>query len=126
MNWLLERFNDFLIRREDKLLLWEMSNLTSRSTNLPFVIFVNSGGEKSKHTARIKVVKGIKWKPGEDVTIQIEGVPRVIGKNSLLTQDDFNKIMIWVNLNRETIMQYWNSEIDTATMINTIIPYNGP
>jgi len=123
MNWILEKFNDFIIKREDKNLLWEMSNLTAQDTGLlGFVVFVNSGGEKSRHAARIKVVKGIKWKSGEDVSIQIEGVPRIIGKNSFLTQDDFNKIVMWVNLNRKVIMQYWNSEIDTRTMLNSIVP----
>lgn len=120
----MNKFNDFLIQRENKNMSWDISNLTEEQTGLPFVILVGSGNEALKYPARIRIVKSLKWIKGEEVIIQIEGSPKIIGKNNLnLSKIDLEKIIKWVDINKDVIMQFWNTEISTKTMVNSIISH---
>jgi len=100
--------------------LWEMANLGTSTTGLDgLIVWVSGGGEKLKHGPRIKVVRGTKFKPELSSTIPLTGIPRIIG-NADLSQEEFAKLISWIEKNRQTILKYWNDEIHTAEMVNMI------
>ena len=105
---------------EEVMNLWEMANLHQKSTGLKnLVVWLSGGGDRLQHGARIKVVKGKKFKPELSSTVPLFGKPRIIG-NADLSQDDFAELLNWINLNRTTILKYWNDEISTEEMISLI------
>lgn len=81
---------------------------------VPFVIFINSGDGETQHGARIKVVKGNKWKNDEGVSISVEGEQRIVGDKNYLSANDFRKLLAWIDLNKLVIMKYWRKEISSV------------
>lgn len=98
--------------------LWEMANISTGKTGLDIIVWVSSG-ESSKHAARVKVCSGKKWNANECSTIPIFGMPRIIG-NAKISQSQFSNVVKWIKLNKKIIIQYWNSEITTDEMFNSI------
>ena len=116
--------NEDLILHEEVMNLWEMANLSPIETGIDGYIIFASTGNGVKHGPRIKICKGNKWKNGENVTIPITGMPRIIGDIDI-SQDDFAKIMKWVDINRETLMKYWNGDIMyTSDFLKALTPIN--
>lgn len=109
-----------ILLHEEVIDLYEMANLSSRTTGIPgVVVWVNSGGDRLQHGPRIKVVRGNKFRVELSSTIPLTGVPRIIGKADL-SQDEFANVVKWMTLNRETLLQYHDDEIDTAEMIGQL------
>ena len=101
--------------------LFEMSNLRKHEIGLPVNVYVSSGGSVNKqYGPRIKVMRtsSDKMNPHETVSILLK-------KN--ITQDDvigytqinqkmLNSIRDWINLNYDTLIDYWNDDISTIEM----------
>jgi len=104
---------------EETMNLWEMANLRPQITGVKNVIIWVSSGEEVKHGPRIKVVRGRKWKKGEEATVPLTGLPRVIGDINL-TQDEFAQIIKWIQLNKKVLMKYWQSELYTDELLDQL------
>lgn len=106
---------------EEQVNLWEMANLRPDFTRLPVTVWVSTG-TSSKHGARIKVCRGAKWDQQKCSTIPLYGVSRIIG-NADITQEEFSKIVQWIEINRDVLLQYWNGEIEyTQDLLGLLKP----
>jgi hypothetical protein len=113
-------FNQDTLLHEEYINLTEMPNLRANLTGISDVVIMVSGkGHTLQHGPRIKVCDGVNWDNSHVSTIPITGKPRIIG-NADISQEQFSKIMKWVNLNRPTIMAYWSGNIETEEMYNSI------
>lgn len=112
--------NEDSLLHEEAMCLWEMANLTKKTTGLDgLVVWLRCGGDRLQHGPRIKVVKGIKYNPELSSTVPLHGVPRIIG-NAKLTQNEFADLIKWIHLNKKTILKYWHDSISTEEMISSI------
>jgi len=97
--------------------LFEMSNLTSSDTGLPFVVFVSQKAG-AKHDIRVKVGQSTKYIPGQEVTVALRPF-RVIGKRTLRSSD-LAALKTWVDINMTVLLDYWNGDISTRQMLDRI------
>lgn len=110
---------DDIILHEEAMNLWEMANLRPKDTGIDNCVIWISSGEAVKYGPRIKVAKGLKWDSKNNATIPLTGMPRVIGDVGI-TQDDFSKIVKWIGINKEALMQFWNSELSTKEILDLL------
>lgn len=110
--------------------LFEMSNIRKNESGLPVNIFVSSGASVNmQHGPRIKVMvdTGDKFNIHNTVSIMLK---------KDITQDDvigyeqispkiLSSIREYVNLNYDTLIKYWNDEISTKEMVNSLEPLHG-
>jgi hypothetical protein len=103
--------------REDDFYL--MANLFPKRTGLPFVVWVsNQGG--ARHDVRVKVARGPKAQSSDLISVGIRPFIRVI--EGTLDGSDFDLLRRWIELNFDTILQYWNEEIDTGDLMDALRP----
>lgn len=101
--------------------LFEMANLTTKRTGLPFVVWISPKFGNS-HDVRVKVSKGPKLHPSEMVSVAIRPNVHVVGGGKLSGQD-LALLQKWVELNLDVIIKYWDGEIeDTADAIAAMKP----
>jgi hypothetical protein len=74
----------------------------------------------AQHDVRIKVSRGPKATPSEMSSVAIR--PAVEVREGHLDSSDLELLKRWVELNRETILKYWESEIDTQDAVNALRP----
>ena len=100
--------------------LWEMANLTQNDTGLAAIIWVSTKSGV-KHGPRIKVKRdyATNFDVGDTFTITISDSPEVIGTHNL-TSKDIKQIIKFIKLNKDILLQYWNTEISTRTMLDSI------
>jgi hypothetical protein len=98
----------------------EMANLRPERTGLPFVVFISQRGG-ARHDVRVKVAPGAKVRPSEMVTVAVRPNVRVI--RGALDPHDIALLTRWVELNRNTLIDYWNGDIEyTEDAIAAIVP----
>jgi len=97
-----------------------MANLRPEDTGIEGVIIWVSSGEYSgtalQHGPRIKVMQGTKLNKGaveNAVTVRLTDPPEVLGK---LPTRGKKKVLAFVTLNREVLIQYWKFEIGTLEL----------
>lgn len=96
--------------------LYEMSNVIKDYTGLDYVVWISTNSNSSQHGPRIKVRID-----GEFIPVSIEDDPRItIATNK--TIPNFNDLQKWIIMNKELLLQYWNSqgEIDIVTVIKNL------
>ncbi len=99
---------------------YEMANLRPERTGLPFVVFISQKGG-ARHDVRVKVAPGAKVRPSEMVTVAIRPSVRVV--RGELDPRDLALLTRWIDLNRNTLIEYWNGDIEyTEDAIAAIIP----
>jgi len=99
---------------------YEMANLRPERTGLPFVVFISQKGG-ARHDLRVKVARGAKVRPSEMVTVAIRPAIRVV--RGALDPRDLALLTRWIDLNRNTLIEYWNGGIEyTEDAIAAIIP----
>jgi len=89
-------------------LLFEMSNLESEETGLPFDVFASPRGN-AKHDIRIKVT----ILPWQSHPIAVYGVRpcEFIEGTDWLNPKQESDLKLWVNLNLQTLIDFWNNKI---------------
>ena len=86
----------------------DMAVLSKESTGLNNIISVFQ--EIGVHRPRIKVFK--ERYPGESVSILIDSPHNIsAGKKDLIPSNDLELVGKWLDLNRDTLIKYWNGEI---------------
>jgi hypothetical protein len=100
--------------------LFEMANLRSERTGLPFVVFISQKGG-ARHDVRIKLARAPKVRPSEMYTVALRPAPRLI-RGRLSTQE-FDLVRKWIELNMDVLLDYWNGDIEyTEDVLSAIKP----
>lgn len=99
--------------------LYEMSNLSSRSTGVATVIFMSAKGG-AKHGCRIKVsnVSG-KIAHEDTFTMTIPGF-EIIGETRLPTKT-MNQLLVWCISNQQVLLDHWEYKLDGAEASSKIV-----
>lgn len=97
-------------------MLFEMSNLFPIDTGLAEVVWVSV--KNVSHGPRIKVFKGAAA-TGSTFSVTIEDQPKVIGK-PFVSAKELKKIFKFVNLNKENLIKYWDFQMSTREMLDSI------
>jgi len=100
-----------------------MSNLLPPNTGVNgTVIWISAGEfEKGKHSPRIKVVVGDQItleSLSQAASITIIGSPKIIGN---LPSKITKNAIAFVKLNQTILIKYWENEVSTREMLNSII-----
>jgi hypothetical protein len=99
---------------------YEMANLRPERTGLPFVVFISQKGG-ARHDVRVKVARGAKAKPSEMITVAIRPSVRIV--RGTLDPRDLALLTRWIDLNRDTLVRYWDGDIEyTEDAIAAIVP----
>ena len=99
---------------------YEMANLRPERTGLPFVVFISQKGG-ARHDVRVKVAPGAKARPSELITVAIRQSVRVV--RGALDPRDLALLTRWIDLNRDTLIKYWDGDIEyTEDAIAAIVP----
>ena len=96
---------------------FEMANLFSKHTGLPFVVWISYKGG-AQHDVRVKVSPGPKALPSEMASVAIR--PRVRVVEGEMSPADLALLAKWIELNRDTLLKYWDGDIDTVDAIQAI------
>jgi len=96
---------------------FEMANLFSKHTGLPFVVWISYKGG-AQHDVRVKVSPGPKALPSEMASVAIR--PRVRVVEGSLSAGDLALLRKWIEINRDVLLHYWEGDIDTKDAIDGI------
>ena len=99
--------------------LFEMANLFSKHTGLPFIVWISYKGG-AQHDVRVKVSPGAKALPSEMVSVAIRPNIRVV--EGRMSASDLALLTKWVEMNRDVLVKYWDGEIDTKDAVEAIRP----
>jgi hypothetical protein len=83
----------------------EMANLSKQKTGLDYIIWVFPQTGKEKHWARIKVQID-----NNRIPISISDNPKILSSNVEINAKSLNKIKVWIVLNKEVLLNYWNAK----------------
>jgi hypothetical protein len=97
---------------------YEMANLFPKHTGLPFVVWISVRGG-ARHDVRVKVSSSAKAVPGDMATIGLRPEVRVL-EGEMETQA-FHLLCEWIELNRSTLIAYWEGEIDTQDALEALV-----
>ena len=95
--------------------LFEMANLFSKHTGLPFVFWIFYRGS-AQHDVRVKVSPGPKVLPSQMASVAIRPTVRVL--EGEMSGSDLNLLTKWIELNRDVLVRYWDGEIDTKDALD--------
>jgi len=99
--------------------LFEMANLFSKHTGLPFVVWISYKGG-AQHDIRVKVSPGPKVLPSQMVSVATR--PNVHVVEGKMSASDLVLLTKWIELNHDVLVRYWEGEIDTKDAIDAIRP----
>jgi len=108
----------FLVAADD-VDFFTMANLFPEDTGLPFVVWISPRGN-ARHDARIKVARTDR--ATEFVaSVAIRPEPRLAAGD--LSAADLALAAQWITLNRETLLAYWDGEIQrTKEVFERLLP----
>lgn len=98
-------------------IFFDMANLGQKHTGLPFVVWISVRGG-ARHDVRVKVSRNLKATPSELISVAMRPEVRVI--DGEMSGSDLALLGQWIELNRDVIIRYWNSEIDTMDALQAI------
>src|SRR5271156_154738 len=101
--------------------LYEMANLYPRTTGLPMTVWVGPRGN-ARHDVRIKVnmSHGNQMNVDNTAVVGVRPGPHLIAGR--LTAEDQRLVFEWMEINATAIIAYWDGDIDTAELIQTLKP----
>lgn len=102
-----------------------MANLRPAETGLPMVVWVSERGG-ARHDVRIKVSQthGPRIDPTNTATVAVRPAARLIAGQ--LSSADLQAVSRWVQRNRDAILDYWDSTISTAELLQQLQPLSPP
>ncbi len=98
---------------------YNLANLFPKHTGLPFVIWISVRGN-SKHDVRVKVSPSANVQKDGLISVAIRPTVRVI--SGTLSADNLALLTAWIELNRATLILYWNNEIDIVDALALLRP----
>ena len=97
---------------------YEMANLFPKHTGLPFVVWISVRGG-ARHDVRVKVSGNAKAVPGDMATVGIRPDVHVI--EGQMDAGAFHLLKAWIELNRATLLSYWEGDIDTQDALEVLV-----
>ena len=99
--------------------IYQLMNLPPRMTGLPMVVWVSQRGN-ARHDVRIKVnmTHGRQMRIENIAVVAVRPNPRVVAGQ--LTSEDRDGVFAWVKLNQETLVAYWDDNIDTGQFLEQL------
>jgi hypothetical protein len=101
---------------------YEMANLFPKHTGLPFVVWISVRGG-ARHDVRVKVSANAKAMPGDMATVGIR--PEVTVIEGDLGPSALALLKAWIELNRSTLIAYWEGDIDTQDALEALVKVEG-
>jgi len=86
-----------------------MSNLSPKSTHLPFVVWISPRGN-ARHDVRVKVSRTHKVQEGEFIVVSVR--PQVEVLHGKLRPAELRLLREWIELNREVLVKFWEGDIE--------------
>ena len=107
---------------EDEDEFFDMANLPPDFTGLPMVVWVSERG-RSRHDVRVKVslIRGPRARPDRMTSVSVRPNIEVVA-GPPLSADDLVLVRRWIELNRDTILDYWSGRIYTNELIARLQP----
>ncbi|HEU0218548.1 MAG TPA: hypothetical protein VFQ90_17970 [Stellaceae bacterium] len=104
--------------------LYEMANLYPRTTGLPMTVWVGPRGN-ARHDVRVKVnmTHGNQMNIDNTAVVGVRPSPHVIVGH--LSPEDERAVSEWITLNAGPIVAYWDGDIDTLELVQTLKPLAG-
>jgi hypothetical protein len=101
--------------------LFEMANLYPRTTGLPTTVWVSPRGN-ARHDVRVKVnmAHGNQMTVDNTAVVAVRPAPHIVAGR--LSAADQEAVFAWITLNASAIIAYWDGNIDTAELIQTLKP----
>jgi hypothetical protein len=96
---------------------FDMAHRFSKHTGLPFVVWISYKGS-AQQNVRVKVSPAPRAIPSELVSVAIRPEIRVVQGHMSAT--DLGLLSKWIELNRDTLLKYWEGEIDTKDALDAI------
>lgn len=94
-----------------------MANLPPKRTGLPYQVWYSAKEPRLKPRIKVDLPDGRK------LSIEIE-THKVTGPLKKISSNDLNKILEWMDLNKEILLKYWNEArsglIDNADVIRAL------
>jgi hypothetical protein len=87
--------------------LFEMVNVRPEISGLPFIVWISEKGG-ARHDVRIKVSPGPRVREFSATVSVRPDVELLAGE---LSKADLDLVRGWIELNRDTIIKYWNGDI---------------
>jgi hypothetical protein len=98
---------------------FDMSNLRPKHTGLPMVVWVSHRG-RTRHDARVKVCRT----PGDRIDVDDMAVVGIRPTPTLiegpLDARSLKLVQKWIALNETTLIGYWDGELDTVEMLQSL------
>jgi len=105
--------------------IFAMSNLRPKDSGVDgVVIWVSTGdfeGKRSKHGPRIKVILGTKTSVdllNSAPSVTLTSSPAIL--NGTLPPDIKKHVFVFIKLNLDVLLRYWNGDIGTKEMVDQI------
>jgi hypothetical protein len=101
--------------------LFEMANLYPRTTGLPTTVWVSPRGN-ARHDVRVKVnmAHGNQMTVDNTAVVAVRPAPHIVAGR--LSAADQEAVFAWITLNASAIIAYWDGNIDTTELIQTLKP----
>jgi hypothetical protein len=99
--------------------LYEMANLYPRTTGLPMTVWVGPRGN-ARHDVRVKVnmTHGNQMNIDDTAVVGVRPLPHLIAGQ--LSPNDERAVVAWITLNAGAIIAYWDGDIDTLELVQTL------
>lgn len=100
---------------------FDMANLSPTLTGLPMVVWI-SERSRVRHDVRVKVslVHGRRAHPDQTASVSVRPAVEVVA-GPPLDPRDLTLVRRWIELNRETILAYWNGDLLTDEAIARLV-----
>jgi hypothetical protein len=100
---------------------FDMANLSPTLTGLPMVVWISECG-RARHDARVKVslIHGRRAHPDQTASVSVRPAVDVVAGRPLDPRD-LALVQRWIELNRETILAYWNGDLLTDEAIARLV-----
>jgi len=103
---MIEKYDPNKFLKENKSLLTEMANLSTKITGLSHgTIFMSN--RDSSHNARVKFYRGRPGREIENAIISISKTPEIIHDPLSMTTKEKNEVFAFVKLNYTKLMTFW-------------------
>lgn len=104
---------------------YEMVNLVPRMTGLPMTVWASPRGQ-ARHDVRIKVnpTHGRQMVVRDAVSVAVRPAARVVA--GALSPADRQAVFLWIALNEDALVAYWEFRIDTDEFLQRLKPLSPP
>ncbi|NJO61095.1 MAG: hypothetical protein HC836_23375 [Richelia sp. RM2_1_2] len=97
---------------------FEMANLSSRKTGLPFIVWVSPRGG-AKHDVRVKITTSPQASADWEAVVALRPEIKIV--SGTLSKIHFDALKNWLELNYDTIVAFWDGSIEyTEDMLDQI------